>query len=97
MALAVYLRVGRPRLLRTQPETGALFLNQQGERLTRQGCWVVLKTYARSLDLEDLSPELIRQSVAALRFADGASVDEVRALLGHAVRRTTAVYQPTGR
>lgn len=95
MALAAYLQLGRPKLLRRQPDDGALFLNQQGERLTRQGCWVVLKSYARTLALDDLSPELIRQSVAALRFADGASVDEVQALLGHAVRKTTVVYQPS--
>jgi integrase/recombinase XerD len=93
MALAAYLQLGRPKLLRGQLDTGALFLNRQGERLTRQGCWVVLKAYARSLGLDDLSPELIRQSVAAQRFTDGASVDDVQALLGHAVRKTTTVYQ----
>jgi integrase/recombinase XerD len=94
MALVAYLQLGRPKLLRGQVDHGALFLNQQGERLTRQGCWVVLKVYADALELDDLSPELIRQSVAALRFADGASVDEVQALLGHTVRKTTMVYQP---
>ena len=95
MALAAYLQLGRPRLLRGHADEGALFLNQQGERLTRQGCWVVLKAYAEALELDDLSPELIRQSVAVLRFAGGASVDEVQALLGHAVRKTTQVYLPT--
>jgi integrase/recombinase XerD len=95
MALAAYLQLGRPKLLRGRADERALFLNQHGERLTRQGCWVVLKAYAHALELEDLSPELIRQSVAALRFADGANVDEVQALLGHTVRKTTVVYQPT--
>lgn len=93
MALAAYLQLGRASLLRGQPDDGALFLNQHGERLTRQGCWVVLKAYARDLGLNALSPELIRQSVAALRFAEGASVGEVQALLGHAARRTTEIYQ----
>jgi integrase/recombinase XerD len=93
MALAAYLQLGRPRLLRAQRNSGALFLNQQGERLTRQGCWVVLKAYARAIEVDDLSAEVIRQSVAVLRLADGASLDEVQALLGHAARKTTAVYQ----
>ena len=94
MALLAYIQLGRPKLARTNDHESALFLNQQGARLTRQGCWVVLKGYARQLGLDDLSPELIRQSVAAQRFVDGATVDEVQALLGHAVRKTTAVYQP---
>jgi integrase/recombinase XerD len=94
MALAAYIQVGRPKLLRGQSDAGALFLNQQGERLTRQGCWAMLKTYARTLDLSDLSPELVRQSVATLRFAEGASVGEVQALLGHAAGKTTVVYRP---
>lgn len=94
MALATYLQLGRPKLLRGNQAEPGLFLNQQGERLTRQGCWVVLKSYARQIGLDDLSPEVLRQSVAAHRFADGATVDEVQALLGHAARKTTEVYQP---
>jgi integrase/recombinase XerD len=93
MALAAYLQIARPKLLRAQDSQPALFLNHQGERLTRQGCWVVLKQHARQLGLDDVTPELLRQSVAAQRFADGATVDEVQVLLGHAVRKTTAMYQ----
>jgi integrase/recombinase XerD len=94
MALAAYLQLGRPNLLRANPDEPALFLNQHGERLTRQGCWVVLKEYARQIGLDGVTPELLRQSVAVHRFVDGASVAEVQALLGHAVRKTTEVYQP---
>jgi integrase/recombinase XerD len=93
MVLTTYLQLGRPKLLQDADER-ALFLNQQGQRLTRQGCWVILKSYARELGLSTLSPELLRQSVAVQRFADGASVSEVQALLGHAARKTTEVYQP---
>lgn len=97
MALAAYLQLGRPKLLRVNVAKEALFVNQQGERLTRQGCWVVLKDYARRLGLEGVTPEVLRQSVAAHRFANGATVDEVQALLGHAVRKTTEVYQSVTR
>jgi integrase/recombinase XerD len=93
MTLATYLHLARPRLLRAHSSQPALFLNHQGERLTRQGCWVVLKQHARQLGLDGITPEALRQSVAAQRFADGATMDEVQALLGHAVRKTTAVYQ----
>jgi integrase/recombinase XerD len=93
MTLATYLHVARPRLLRAHSSEPALFLNHQGERLTRQGYWAVLKQHARQLGLDGITPEALRQSVAAQRFADGATMDEVQALLGHAVRKTTAVYQ----
>ena len=93
MALAAYLQIGRPKLLRGDTSQPALFVNHQGERLTRQGCWVVLKQHARELGLDGVTPEALRQSVAAQRFAAGATLDEVQVLLGHTVRKTTAVYQ----
>jgi integrase/recombinase XerD len=93
MTLATYFQVARPKLLRAHASEPALFLNHQGQRLSRQGYWVVLKQHARQLGLDGITPESLRQSVAAQRFADGATMDEVQALLGHAVRKTTAVYQ----
>jgi integrase/recombinase XerD len=93
MVLATYLQIARPKLLRTEASEPALFLNHQGERLTRQGYWVVLKRHARQLGLDTITPELLRQSVAAQRFADGATMDEVQLLLGHSARKTTAVYK----
>ncbi len=53
-----YLAKGRPYLVAGDAET-ALFVNQKGRRLTRQGFWVVLKTYAQKLGV-DLSPQLLR-------------------------------------
>jgi integrase/recombinase XerD len=97
MALATYLQLGRPRLLQGHEDEPALFLNQQGQRLTRQGYWAILKSYARQLGFSELSPELLRKSVAAQRFAEGASVSEVQELLGHAARKTTEVYQAAAR
>jgi integrase/recombinase XerD len=93
MALVAYLQLARPKLLRESASEPALFLNRQGERLTRQGCWVVLKQHARQLGLDGITPEALRQSVAAQHFAEGATVDQVQALLGHAVRKTTAAYR----
>jgi integrase/recombinase XerD len=93
MTLAAYLQLARPKLLRAGASEPALFLNHQGKRLTRQGGWVVLKQHARQLGLDGMTPEALRQSVAAQCFTDGATMDEVQVLLGHAVRKTTAVYQ----
>ena len=46
-----YLEEGRPMLVQNRDET-ALFVNRRGERLTRQGFWLILKGYAKSANLE---------------------------------------------
>ena len=45
-----YLTDGRPYLLKDPHET-ALFLNPRGHQLTRQGLWLIIKAYAREVDL----------------------------------------------
>jgi integrase/recombinase XerD len=56
--LKEYLVRGRPFLAVDDAEP-ALFLNQKGGRLTRQGLWVVLKGYASRLGV-DLTPQILR-------------------------------------
>lgn len=56
--LQAYLTRGRPFLAAEDAEP-ALFLNQKGRRLTRQGLWVVLKAYASRLAV-DISPQQLR-------------------------------------
>ena len=50
-ALAQYLESGRPSMAR-QTAQRALFLNHHGERLTRQGFWLILKSYARKAGID---------------------------------------------
>src|SRR5205823_2696148 len=54
-ALDDYLKRGRPRLAGESDEV-ALFLNHRGQRLTRQGFWLILKAYARAAGIEDVTP-----------------------------------------
>ena len=49
--LRQYIFHVRPRLVRNRREP-ALFVNRRGERLTRQGFWLILKNYARDANLE---------------------------------------------
>lgn len=93
MAVVTYLQLGRPSMLLPDSPQSALLLNYHGQRLTRQGVWAILQRYARQLQLDELSPEVLRQSAAAHRLAAGASVDEVRALLGHSTQAATRIYQ----
>lgn len=91
-ALEVYLRQARPRLLGRKREA-ALFLNQRGRRLTRQGFWLLLKKYAQAAGLsEAVSPHTLRHSFASHLLENGADLRTVQELLGHVDISTTQIY-----
>ena len=90
--LARYLDEGRPRVVRN-PKERALFVNRRGERLTRQGFWLILKQYAREACIETLvTPHTLRHSFATHMLRGGAPLRNVQELLGHANISTTQVY-----
>lgn len=97
-ALGDYLSITRPELAkkRTARATGAhaaLFLNARGGRLSRQGCWKILKGYARTAGIEArVSPHTLRHSFATHMLDAGADIRVVQELLGHASLATTQVY-----
>ena len=94
-ALGDYVTVARPELTtraRRSPG-GAVFLNARGGRLSRQGCWKILKGYARVAGLEErVSPHSLRHSFATHMLDRGADIRVVQELLGHASLTTTQVY-----
>ena len=91
-ALERYLSDSRPLLLKNRPQA-ALFVNRRGERLTRQCFWLILKTYARSAEIDaHVTPHTLRHSFATHMLRGGASVRDVQELLGHANVSTTQVY-----
>jgi integrase/recombinase XerD len=65
MAVTTYLTLGRPRLVGSNTAEQALFVNQRGQQLTRQGCWAIIKSYAQQLGLDDVTPERVRQGMPA--------------------------------
>ena len=91
-AIEKYLDDARPVLLKDRPQT-ALFVNRRGERLTRQGFWLILKNYARTAGIAaHVTPHTLRHSFATHMLRGGASVRDVQELLGHANVSTTQVY-----
>jgi integrase/recombinase XerD len=92
-AVEEYLDVARSQIARGAGEdTGALFLNHRGKRLTRQGFWLILKGYADQVGLHDLTPHTLRHSFAAHMLDGGAELREVQERLGHASLSTTQIY-----
>jgi len=77
-----YLREGRPLLVRS-PDEPALFLNQRGQRLSRQGLWLVIRRWASASGLsDDVSPHTLRRSLAQHLLDAGQSRRQVQTLLG---------------
>ena len=98
--LKAYIEEARPRLMaptgvstRTRTEEKALFVNQRGDRLTRQWVWTIMKSYAKKASLnKPITPHILRHSFATHMLRGGASLRHVQELLGHSSITTTQVY-----
>ena len=88
-----YINNGRKWQLTIDQNTEALFLNHRGQRLTRQGLWLIIKHYAEAVGISaDVTPRTLRHSFAAHRLSQGQSLQEIQKLLGHTNIATTQVY-----
>ncbi len=91
-AVTDYLNEGRAVLVKARKEN-ALFVNRRGERLTRQGFWLILKQYAKEANITSpVTPHTLRHSFATHMLRGGAPLRNVQELLGHANISTTQVY-----
>ena len=87
-----YMELGRPMTVKKKSGRAA-FLNRRGERLTRQGFWLILKGYASQVGLSvKITPHTLRHSFATHMLRGGAPLRHVQELLGHASITTTQVY-----
>jgi len=90
-----YIETVRMKLL-TNDKEKALFLNQRGDRLTRQGFWQIVQGYADSAGLSaKVTPRTIRHSFAVHRLNSGADLQSIQEVLGHAHISTTKAYKQT--
>lgn len=81
-AMRRYVVDGRPHLAR-RADDRSLFLNQRGQRLSRQGLWLVVKRWTTRAGLgADLSPHSLRHTMAQHLLQQGRSRKEVQQLLG---------------
>ena len=89
-----YIDEARPKLLgRDKDGEVALFVNNRGNRITRQGFWFLLKGYAKEVQIQGpITPHTLRHSFATHLLGHGASLRYVQELLGHSSIATTQVY-----
>ncbi|MDD3654244.1 MAG: site-specific tyrosine recombinase XerD [Desulfotomaculaceae bacterium] len=91
--LKEYLIRGRNKLITPNSDISALFFNQRGRRLTRQGCWKIIKRYAIKAKIDkEITPHTFRHSFATHLLENGADLRSVQEMLGHADISTTQIY-----
>lgn len=92
--LSMYINRYRQLLfVKTQKPTDALFLNNHGKRMTRQGLYKMIGETARKQGIDkEITPHVLRHSFATHMLECGADIRSVQELLGHENIVTTEVY-----
>lgn len=91
-ALSDYVTLVRPQMI-ALPDEPSLFVNVNGERMSRQGFWKIIKYYQKKANIEkDITPHTLRHSFAAHLLENGADIHAIQEMLGHADISSTQVY-----
>ena len=70
-----------------------LFLNRNGDKLSRQGFFKILKEISQKAGIKkDISPHVLRHSFATHLLNNGADLRIIQELLGHENLSTTEIY-----
>ena len=91
-ALREYIMVHRKELFK-HGENNYLFLNNHGNKMTRQGFFKILKKIAQEKNIKtDFSPHTLRHSFATHLLKYGADLRSIQELLGHSDISSTQIY-----
>lgn len=91
-ALNDYIEFIRPQMI-ALPNEPALFVNVNGERMSRQGFWKIIKAYQQKAHIDKpITPHTLRHSFAAHLLENGADIHAIQEMLGHADISSTQIY-----
>lgn len=90
-SIHAYCNEARGQMVRD--DTTSLFVNHRGGRLTRQGFWLILKSYAERAGIDAITPHTLRHSYAIHALRNGAELRDIQQRLGHVSIGTTQVYR----
>ena len=90
-AAANYIDTVRDRMAHADEK--ALFVNTKGGRMSRQGFWKIIKHYGEMSGIRrDITPHTLRHSFAAHLVQNGADLESLREMMGHATIASTQIY-----
>lgn len=96
-ALMKYLASARDTMIADEAEQ-VLFVNCSGQPMSRQGFWKLLKQYAKKAGIDsEMTPRTLRHSFAAHLLENGADLQSVQEMMGHADISATQIYQGVSR
>lgn len=91
-ALETYLLQARDKFV-DKAESDMLFTNLNGEKMSRQGFWKIMKSYGKEAGItKEITPQILRHSFAVHMMENGADLQSVGELLGHIDVTSTQVY-----
>lgn len=92
-AIEEYIESARGKLLQGG-SSEALFVNCSGKRMSRQGFWKIVRYYKNKAEISAaITPHVLRHSFAAHLLENGADLEAISQLLGHADISATRVYK----
>ena len=90
-SITSYLENVRPAI--AIDDTDRLFTNMNGQAMSRQGFWKIIKHYADLAGIKkDITPQTLRHSFAAHLLENGAKLSDIKEMLGHSDISSTLVY-----